>query len=299
MNSLRIAIVHDSLHSLGGAERVVLAISEIFPEAPIYTPLYNTALDPYFGKKKIITSYLQKWNFIPTKFLFPFLPGAVESFDFSNFDIVISSSNSYAKNILTKAPTTHISYIHAPMRYAWDAAHTYLASQNLPWPITSWVAHLLHNIRLWDQLGADRVDVFVANSEHTKKRIQKYYRRDSQIIYPPVSVSHINAQGHNDGYFLVISRLSKYKRIELAIEAANTLKLQLVVLGAGEELEVLRHLAGPTFRQGALSGRPAILRLGSYSFATGVGWHAHGSFVAANGFRRAPDRDRGRRNRRG
>jgi glycosyltransferase involved in cell wall biosynthesis len=247
----KIAIVHDWLQSLGGAERVTLALSEIYPEAPIYTLTYNPKLDDYFGNKRIITSYLQRWTHfqrwarIPSKFLLTFYPLAIESFDFSDFDIVISSSHSFAKNIITPADTTHISYIHSPMRYVWDTWHTYLAGKRVSGLAGMIIKNILSQIRIWDFLGAGRVDVFVANSHNVKNRIKKYYRHDAQVIYPPVDVDKI-ALGTPGDYFLVISRLSDYKRVDLAVQVCNELNLPLKVIGTGEAESRLRQLAGPT-----------------------------------------------------
>ena len=241
----KIAIVHDFLQSLGGAERVTLAMSEIYPEAPIYTLTYSSRLDKYFGGNQVITSYLQKWSWFPAKLLLPFYPLAIESFDFDDFDIVIYNSHSFAKNIITPPSCTHIAYIHSPMRYVWDTWHTYIDEQRFGPVIKSWAQRILSQIRLWDFLGASRVDVFVANSRNVRNRIRKYYRRDATIIYPPVDVDTIAPQP-GGGYFLVVSRLSRYKRVDLAVAACNELDLPLKVIGTGEEEAVLRRMAGST-----------------------------------------------------
>lgn len=242
----KIAIMHDFLQTFGGAERVALAIAEIYPEAPIYTLTYNQKLDPWFGKRKIITSYLQKWSWIPTKYLIPFYAQAVESLNFNDFDVVISSSHSFAKNILTNPDTIHISYIHSPMRYIWDSWHTHLASQKVIWPGKLIVTNLLHHLRLWDRLGASRVDQYIANSNYVGERIRKFYRRDSVTIYPSVDVDKIQLAQENNGHFIVIARLSPYKKLDLVIQACNELKLPLVVIGTGEQEAELKKLAGPT-----------------------------------------------------
>ncbi|RLC37861.1 glycosyltransferase family 4 protein [candidate division Kazan bacterium] len=245
MKKLKVALVHDFLQSFGGAERVTLALSKIFPEAPIYTLTYNPKLAKFFRGRKIIVSKLQKYSLLPAKFLLPFYAGAIEGFDFSGFDVVISSSNSFAKNVITPAATTHISYVHSPMRYVWDAWHTYLGEQSLSRAITKTMRGLLFKIRMWDKLGSSRVDMFVANSRNVRNRIRKYYRRDAQIIYPPVDVDKISMHPENKGYFLAISRLSYYKRLDLAIEACRDLDVPLIVIGTGEEESKLKRLAGP------------------------------------------------------
>ncbi len=252
---MKVAIVHDFLQNLGGAEKVVMALSELFPDAPIYTLVYDKKMDEYFAGKNIITSYLQKFTFIPSRFFIGLFPYAIESFDFSGYDLVISSSNSYAKNIITPTDTLHISYIHSPMRYAWDTTHFYLADQAHRTPIGNAfglvqlvAGSIIRKLRIWDFVGADRVDVFVANSKNVAARIKKYYRRDSIVIYPPVEVQKITPTPENRGYYLVLSRLVSYKRADLAVEAANRLKLPLVVIGTGEEEAELKQLAGDTVR---------------------------------------------------
>lgn len=244
MRKPRVALVHDFIQSLGGAERVTLALSEIFPDAPIYTLTYNPKLSKYFRGKKIIVSGLQKYSFLPAKFLLPFYAGAIESFNFSGFDIVISSSNSFAKNIITPADTYHISYIHSPMRYVWDAWHTYLDEQKLSRAMAGTMQSLLSKLRIWDKLGSSRVDLFVANSKNVRNRVNKYYRRDAKVLYPPVDVRQIALNKENKGYFLAISRLSRYKRLDIAVEACRDLDMPLVVIGTGEEESKLRKLAG-------------------------------------------------------
>lgn len=250
----KVAIVHDFLQTMGGAERVTLALSEIYPDAPIYTLTYNKKMDDLFGGKKIVTSSLQKWQFIPSRFFIGMYPKAIESFDFTDFDVVISSSHSFAKNILTKPETVHISYIHSPMRYAWDEAHTQLKGQSYRTPLgnvfglVEWVAsNIIHKLRIWDKLGSSRVDIFVANSQNVRKRIQKYYRRDAHVIYPPVDTHLITPSKTSGDYYLVISRLSKYKRVDLAVHACQELGLPLVVIGSGEmESELKREATHST-----------------------------------------------------
>lgn len=242
----KIAIVHDFLESFGGAERVTLAIAEIYPDAPIYTLTYDQKLDPWFGHRKVITSYLQPWTRIPAKFLIPFYAQAIESFNFDDFDVVISSSHSFAKNILTQPHTIHISYVHTPMRYIWDSWHTYLKSQKVIWPGKLVVTNILHHLRLWDRLGASRVDQFVANSKYVAERIRKFYRRESLVIYPSVDTDKIQLSTETKSHFITIARLSQYKRLDLVVQACNELNLPLVVIGTGEMEAELKKMAGPT-----------------------------------------------------
>jgi glycosyltransferase involved in cell wall biosynthesis len=246
---LRVAIVHDFLVNFGGAEQVTLTLSEMFPDAPIYTLLYHRRLDKLFPNKKIIVSPLQRWFetfHIPTKFLLPWMAGAIEGFNFSGYDLVISSNNSFAGGIITEPETVHISYCHSPTRYLWDAYHTYINEQRLPNLAKNVVRQMLHRLRIWDKLSAGRPSLYLANSVHVQKRIHKYYRRDSVVVYPPVDTNKISPKKSNAGYFLILSRLSNYKRIDLAVLACNALKLPLVIIGEGESRRGLERLAGST-----------------------------------------------------
>ncbi|MFA5967084.1 MAG: glycosyltransferase [Patescibacteria group bacterium] len=243
---LKVAIVHDFLTKAGGAEKVTQALCEIFPGAPIYTLLYNRRVDNLFPHKKIIVSYLQRWQqvlHIPEKFLFPFMAQAIESFDFTGYDLVISSNNSFAGGIITPPQTIHISYCHSPARYLWDAYHTYIAEQRLG-RFGKWVLNnLLHNLRIWNKLSSGRVTKYVANSQYVKNRIEKYYRQPAAVIYPPIDVEAIQPKSGHADYFLIVSRLTAYKRNDLAIKAFNDLRLPLVIIGAGEDRVRLQKLA--------------------------------------------------------
>lgn len=247
LDALKVAIVHDFLVNVGGAERVTQTLAEIFPKAPIYTLLYDPKVDEFFSRKKIIVSALQYWYKIfriPVKFLFSLMPQAIESFDFSNYDLVISSNNSFAGGIITSPATYHLSYCHSPTRYLWDASHTYIKEQKLPGWIANWVNHKLSDLRIWDRLSAGRVDKYVANSNHVKRRIKKYYRRDAQVIYPPVDTHRIKPKFNHSDYFLIVSRLVSYKRIDLAIKACHVLSLPLIIIGEGPEKPALEKIAG-------------------------------------------------------
>lgn len=244
---MKIAFVHDFLLRAGGAERVLHTLMEMYPEAPVYTLLYDEKkMGKLFPKERVKTSRLQKFpRFIPGmhKLLFPFMPSAIEDFDFTGYDVVVSSSNAYAHGIVTNLETTHICYYHSPMRYAWDYTHEYLKEQKLGLIGESLAAHMLHKIRQWDFLAADRVDVAIANSRTVKQRIQKYYRRDSQIIHPPVDTEKFELHGKNEGYFLIVSTLTPYKRIDLAVELFNKLGKRLVIIGEGSDKERLMSIA--------------------------------------------------------
>lgn len=246
---MKIAFVHDFLLRLGGAERVLKSLMDMYPDAPVYTLLYDEAkVGSVFPRERVRTSKLQKWpRFIPGmhKFMFPFMPGAVEDFDFSEFDIVVSSSNAYAHGIVTNLETTHICYYHSPMRYAWDYTHQYLRDQKLGLIGEMLASRMLHKIRIWDYLAADRVDIPLANSQTVQGRIRKYYHQEAEVIHPPVNVDRFEAHPKHEGYFLIVSTLTPYKRIDLAIEVFNKLGKRLVIIGQGNDMTRLRRMAGP------------------------------------------------------
>ncbi len=244
---LKIAIAHEWLTTLGGSERVVAALLELYPGAPVYTTFLSSRnLPPEMLSWDVRTSFVQKLPFlrrISQKYV-PLFPLAFESFDFSSYDLVISSSSACAKGILTGPATTHICYCHSPLRYAWE-----------PWLDTRFQGAnkvlkagndvLLHYLRLWDRLAADRVDYFIANSRNVAAKIGKYYRRDAAVINPPVDVEAFPAVKETEDYFLVVSRLVPYKRVELAVEAFNRLGLPLKIAGDGPGRERLQAAAGP------------------------------------------------------
>lgn len=244
---MKIAFVHDFLLRLGGAERVLKTWMDMYPDAPVYTLLYDEArVGEVFPKERVISSRLQKWpRFIPGmhKLMFPFMPGAIEDFDLSDYDIVLSSSSAYAHGVVTNLETTHICYYHSPMRYAWDYTHQYVRDQKLGWFGEMLVTHLLHKVRMWDFLAADRVDIPLANSKTVQNRIKKYYHQDAQIIYPPVDTERFTPHEKQEGYFLIVSTLTPYKRIDLAIEVFNKLGKRLVIIGQGNDEARLRRLA--------------------------------------------------------
>jgi glycosyltransferase involved in cell wall biosynthesis len=259
-SNLKVALVHDFLNQYGGAERVLEAIHEIFPEAPIYTLLYDPAkMRGKFSDADIRPSFLQRFpKFLKRKhkWLLPFMPTAPETFNLRDFDLVISSSSAFAKGVIVKPKTIHVCYCHSPMRYAWDWNEKYLAEQELGEKRKLLVRLLLNYIRTWDRVAADRPDFFIANSKTTAARIKKYYGRESAIVYPPVDTEAVGVGPQSSGvggptptndYFLIVSRLSPYKKIEVAVETMNKLNLPLVVVGEGmpKYVEYLKSVAGP------------------------------------------------------
>jgi len=244
---MKIAFVHDFLLRLGGAERVLKVLMDMYPEAPVFTLLYDKKETGHlFPEDRVITSGLQKYpRFIPGmhKFLFPLMPSAVEDFDLSAYDVVVSSSGAYSHGVVTNLETKHICYYHSPMRYAWDYTHKYLKEQNLGAIGELIASRLLHKVRQWDFLASDRVDIPVANSKTVRNRIRKYYRHDAQIIHPPVDVDHFEVTPHHEGYFLIVSTLTPYKKIDLAIEVFNTLGKRLVIIGDGPDRARLQRMS--------------------------------------------------------
>lgn len=248
---MKIALVHDYLVQYGGAERVLEACAELWPYAPIYTILHDPeAMRGKFAGKRIYTSFLQRWPLARKhhRLFPPLMPLAIEQFDFRDYDVVLSDSSSYAKGIITRPETLHISYVHTPMRYAWDDCQKYTEDFGFPHFIKKLVPFFMNPIRLWDKATADRVDCYVANSEFVRKRIKKYYRKEAEVIHPPVEIDrfYIAPKEERKNYFLMVGRLIAYKRHDIAIEAFNRLKLPLKIIGRGPEYDRLQKLAGPT-----------------------------------------------------
>lgn len=248
---MKVALVHDYLVQNGGAERVLEVLAELFPTAPIYTLLYDQNLmQGRFSERIIKTSFLQRLPFARTRHrLFPpLMPLAIEQFDLSSYDLVISDSSSYAKGVITNPETLHICYMHTPMRYAWDDCQKYTSDFGFPKVIKWMVPFFMNPIRIWDRASSVRPDALIANSQFVADRIKKYYHRDAEVIHPPVEVTRFqqNVAPRNtteEPYFLMVGRLIAYKRHDIAIEAFNELGLRLKIIGRGPELERLKKMA--------------------------------------------------------
>lgn len=244
---MRIALVHDYLVQYGGAERVLECFCELWPYAPIYTLVHNPeAMHGKFSGKKIKTSFIQKLPLASKRHrIFPqFMPMAIESFDFSAYDVVLSDSSSFAKGIITGPETLHICYMHTPMRYAWDDCHKYTQDFYFPSIVKKIVPLAMNYIRVWDKVSIDRPDKIIANSNFVSRRINKYYRRNSDVIHPPTDVSKFFVSEKQEEFFLMVGRLITYKRFDIAIEAFNKLGLPLKIIGRGPELNRLKKMAG-------------------------------------------------------
>lgn len=246
---MKVALVHDHLIQDGGAEKVLQQLQCLFPEAPTFTLFYEPArVDPAFAKKEIRTSFLQRLPLARRKYqwLLPLMPLATELYDLSDFDVVISSSSAFAKGVIVKPSTFHICYCHTPTRYLWSDTLSYVQELRLPFLLKKFIPLLLSWLRLWDRHAADRVDLFVANSEAVRRRIKKYYRHEAIVIYPPVPVEQFTVSVAPKTYFLAGGRLVSYKRIDLVVEACNRLQLPLKIFGSGPMEEELRRRAGST-----------------------------------------------------
>lgn len=242
---MNVAIVHDWLNNLSGAERVLFELHKIFPEAPIYTLFENKKFTrKYFPNAEIRPSFLQKVPGITKyyKFFLFLMPMAVESFDLSNFDLIISSSAVFSKGLILKPKTRHVCYCYSPTRQTWDLNSDQKKKQVFLEKIAK------HLLRLWDRQASDRVDEFVAISDHVRQRIKKYYRRDARVIYPPISFPTNSSELQNlnnfgkigTPYYLIVSRLYPHKNIDIAIEAFFKLNLPLVIIGDGPEYQKLK-----------------------------------------------------------
>lgn len=245
LKHMKIAIVCDWLTVNGGAEKVIHAMHELFPSAPIYTSLYNPNKVKGFENAKIHTSFLQKIPLAKNhhQLLLPLMPIAFESMNLDEYDIVLSSSHSCAKGIITKPNTLHISYCHTPMRYAWDNHNEYIAQYKMNVLAKKLGNRLMHRLRMWDRLAAERVDAYCTNSHFVQKRIQKYYRKTSEVIHPPVDLDRFNLEKGEKEYYLAIGRLTSYKKFSTVVEAFNTMKKTLVIVGTGVEEKSLRSKA--------------------------------------------------------
>lgn len=248
---MKIAIIHDQLQEFGGAERVLISLKNIYPEADVYTSFVNKETLGTHAKKiegwKIYTSWADKIPFFkklysPFRFLTPYI---WESFDFSKYDVVISSSGWYmCKGVITKPSTVHICYLHHPPRHLYYY-ETAVEWQKF-WPIKIYGHLTNHVLRLWDYISSQRPNHFIANSIETKKRIKKFYRRDSEVIYPPVRLADKANLEKVGEYYLSVSRLARAKHLDIIIQSANKNKFKLKIVGVGRDGEYLKSIAGDT-----------------------------------------------------
>lgn len=262
---MKIALVHELLTMRGGAERVLRVLADMFPDAPIYTLLYNEKkLGDWFPKERMRVSHLQTTNYqLPTSLLNHHLylrkfPSAVEAWDFSDFDLVISSSSAFAHGIITNGKPKHLSYVHSPARYLWDRTHDVLerASKGpLGLLKRRHLEKTFHPLRTWDAEVAPRADILLTPSKEVQRRIELYWRRESEVLHPPIDdfwLTELASSGQrvvgSEKKYLIVSTLVPYKRIDLVIEACNLLKRSLTIVGEGPGRKALQRKAGPTVK---------------------------------------------------
>lgn len=240
---MKIAIVHDWLTNMGGAERVIINFHELYPKAPIYTTFYTPSkLDDELKNIDVRTSFLQgKKEVTNHKKYFPLMPFAFEKFKLKEYDVILSSSSSCAKGVRKRKDAIHICYIHTPMRYAYDFKEEYTNGMNSVKKVL--VNFLLFFMRIWDKQNSKRVDYFIANSHEVQRRVKSTYNRDSVVINPPVRCSLFNISETDGDYYFVVSRLVSYKRFDIAVQACKELGRKLVVIGDGPEKEKLEKIA--------------------------------------------------------
>ena len=247
--SRRTALVHDFLVSVRGADRVFLEMCDLWPDADVFTPVYDEeGTEGLFAGRRIHTSFLQRLRPTSRTFraLLPLYPAAIESFDLSGYDLVVSSSSAWAHAVLCEEDTVHVCYCHNPFRYAWNERHRTLAERSDP-VSRAFLRALFRRWREWDWIAAQRVDRYITNSRTTQGRIRSYFGRDSRIVYPPVATERFRP-GPVGEYHLVLSELVSHKQIEVAVKAFNQLGNPLVIAGDGPARRRLERLAGPTVR---------------------------------------------------
>ncbi|WP_288361214.1 glycosyltransferase family 4 protein [Klebsiella variicola] len=248
-NKLNIGIVADWLVTFAGAERVIAEFLELYPEADLYAVIefLHEENKKFIHNKKVNTTFIQSLPWAKKKYqnYLPLMPFAVEQLDVSGHDIILSSSHAVAKGILTGPDQLHISYVHSPIRYAWDLQHQYLREAKLEKGIKSLFAKIiLHKMRIWDYRTANSVDHFIANSHFIARRIAKIYGRKAEVIYPPVDVNRFNVKEKKNDFYLTASRLVPYKRIDLIVEAFSSMPDKtLVVIGDGSEMNKIKSKA--------------------------------------------------------
>lgn len=247
---MKIAIIHDYLNQYGGAERVVEALHELFPQAPIFTSIFRPEkLPPLFSAMDVRPSFMQRLPLLDRHFKKYLLlyPSAMERFDLRGYDVLLSSSSAFAKGITVPKGACHICYCYSPMRFVWDS-ESYLAREKLGPFYKMILPAALSYLKRWDLTTADRVHRFIGISKHICDKIERIYRRRADLIYPPVDLSRFSISGKSEDYFLIVSRLNAYKRIDLVVEAFNRLGLPLVIIGSGPHEPVLRREAKKNIR---------------------------------------------------
>lgn len=244
----RVALVHDFLLDVRGAERVFMALCDLFPDADLFTAVYDEqGTEGRFAHRNVHSSFLQKTKPTARTFraLLPLYPYAIEALDLRGYDLVVSSSSAWAHGVIPDEEAVHVCYCHNPFRYAWNERDATLAARAAV--TRAALSVVFQRWRQWDWIAAQRVDTYVANSETTERRISRYFNRDSEVVYPPVDTARFTPGPVGDSY-VMLSELMAHKRIDIAIRAFNRLRLPLTVIGNGPDARRLRRIAGPTIR---------------------------------------------------
>ena len=249
LEGLKVALVHDWLTGMRGGEKCLEVLCELFPEADLYTLLHQQGkLSQNIESRSIRTSFVQHLPFGLKKYrhYLPLFPLAIEQFDLSAYDLIVSSSHCVAKGVRLNNSTYHISYVHTPMRYVWDQFNTYFRQPRTSWPVRIGAELMRPYLQRWDRNTAKRVDTFLCNSNNIRKKILEYYGRESQVIYPPVDLSRFKPGDTKADYYLMVGAFAPNKRVDLAVHAFNKLKLPLKISGSGQDEEYCRSIAGET-----------------------------------------------------
>lgn len=246
---LKIAIIHDWLTGMRGGEKVLEEICRLYPGSDIFTLIHNPgSVSPLIESHPIYTSFADRLPFKKSRYrhYLPLFPTAIERFNLKNYHLILSTSHCVAKGVITPPDALHIAYLHTPMRYVWDMYDEYFGPGQVGWLSGKLVPLFANYLRMWDVTSSNRVDWFLANSGHVARRIRKYYRRDATVLHPPVNLDLFTPSAGNDGYYLIVSALVPYKKVDLAVAAFNRLGKRLLIVGKGPEQKRLQKMAGPT-----------------------------------------------------
>lgn len=241
---MKVAIVHYWLVTMRGGEKVVEALCELFPQADLFTHVYDPdAISQTIKRHKVTTTFIQKLPKATKKYqsYLPLMPLALEQLDLRDYDLIISSESGPAKGVITRPDALHICYCHTPMRYVWDMYSDYKATAGTLKRLL--MPPLIHYLKMWDYVSAGRVDYFIANSNFVAARIAKHYRRPAEVIHPPVATSDFSLSHEHEDFYLVLGQLVGYKRVDIAVEAFNHLGKRLIIIGEGEALSDIRRIA--------------------------------------------------------
>ena len=262
LEGLKVALVHDWLTGMRGGEKCLEVLCELFPDADLYTLIHQKGeLSDTIEAMPIHTSFVQHLPFGLKKYrhYLPLFPTAIEQFDFSAYDLIVSSSHCVAKGVKHYDSVYHISYVHTPMRYVWDQFGVYFRQPRTSWPVRIGAKLMRPYLQRWDRNTSKRVDTFLCNSDNIRKKILEYYGRESQVIYPPVDLSRFKPGDTKAGYYLMVGAFAPNKRVDLAVEAFNQLKLPLKISGSGQDEEYCRSIAGDNIEfLGALSNEKLL-----------------------------------------